>query len=209
MKTSASVLELRRSGEGSIERPRVEVFERPFTAADLAVLPSDLPSGGVRYELDDGRLISIPPHDDAHAAVASNFIAALVAQGAHRGQGKARGSVGILLWVDPDRVVGADAAFICSASLPARRTPEGYLATLPDLVVEVVSRNDTAPQVQRKVEDYLTAGVRIVWVADPRQRTVAVHRRGQPVQVLRENDTLTVEELIPGFALSVSVALAE
>src|SRR5947209_397478 len=111
--------------------------QRLFTAADLAVLPSDLPSGPVLYELHHGRLVTLPPHDDAHGAVVSNFAAAL-SQEERRGLGKARcGGTGVVLRRGPDHVFSADALFLANRSLPIRRSPEGYLETVPDLVVEV------------------------------------------------------------------------
>src|SRR5262249_48861632 len=127
-------------------RPPVEAGTRLFTAADLAELPSELPSGPVLWELDNGRLISMPPPRDLHGAAEGNLITALKVQGEQRGHGRARsGDVGIILWRNPDRVVGADAAFIANVSLPIRRSAEGYLETIPDLVVEVRSKNDTNP----------------------------------------------------------------
>ena len=47
---------------------------RLFTAADLAEMPSDLPSGTVRYELYHGRLLTLPPLDDVHGAVECNLV---------------------------------------------------------------------------------------------------------------------------------------
>jgi Uma2 family endonuclease len=57
-----------------------------FTVADLAVLPSELPSGTVRYELHHGRLITMPPPGNTHGAVEGNLITALkvLARIAHR-----------------------------------------------------------------------------------------------------------------------------
>jgi Uma2 family endonuclease len=184
--------------------PKVEPGEKLLTAADLAALPSDLPSGTVLYELDNGRLIIMPPPGDIHGAVEANVAADLKIQGERRSLGKARcGDVGIVLWRDPDRVVGADVAFIANRSLPIRQSPEGYLETIPDLVVEVLNKNDTQPKVLSKVADYLTAGVQVVWVLDPAKRTVTAHRRNQEPQVFAETDTLTVEDIIPGFQVSV------
>jgi len=48
-----------------------------YTAADLTELPSELPSGAVRYEIDNGRLISTPPPGDEHGAIEANFAFAL------------------------------------------------------------------------------------------------------------------------------------
>lgn len=178
--------------------------KRLLTAADLAALPSELPSGTVLYELDNGRLIIMPPPGDIHGAVEANFAAELKIQGERKGLGKARsGDVGVVLWRDPDRVVGADAAFVANSSLPIRRAPEGYLETIPDLVVEVRSKNDTQPEIDAKVTDYLTAGVRVVWVADPERQTVTAYRSGQQPQVFSAADELTVDDVIPGFRVSV------
>jgi Uma2 family endonuclease len=179
-------------------------FPRLLTAADLAVLPSDLPSGPVVYELNNGRLVVMPPPGDIHGAVESNIGAELKIQGERRGLGKARsGGVGVILWKNPDRVVGPDAVFVAKESLPIRTSKEGYLETIPELVVEVRSKNDTGPEISRKVQDYFKAGVRVVWVSDPGKRTVTIYRPGQKAKVLHENDVLTIPDIIPGFELSV------
>ncbi len=182
---------------------------RLLTAADLAVLPTRLPSGDVRWELDDGRLVVMPPPGDIHGAVQSNVGYELKGQGEERGLGKARTEVGIVLWRDPDKVVGADAAFIALASLPIRRTPEGYLETIPDVAAEVRSKNDTDAELELKVEDYLRAGVKIVWVIDPFSRTVTVHRRDRPPRTLTEDEILTADEVIPGFQVVVRKLLQD
>jgi Uma2 family endonuclease len=178
---------------------------RLLTVADLAVLPSELPSGTVLYELDNGRLVIMPPPGDIHGAVEAHITAELMFQGERRDLGKVRcGEVGVILWRNPDRVVGADAVFIANASLPIRRSSEGYLETIPDLVVEVRSPNDTLPEIGRKVADYFRAGVKVVWVADPEAQTVTAHRPGHPPQVFTTADVLTVPDVIPGFQMAVS-----
>jgi Uma2 family endonuclease len=177
---------------------------RLLTAADLAVFPAELPSGTVLYELDNGRLVIMPPAGDLHGAVESKLTGELLIQGERAGHGKVRcGEVGVVLWRDPDRVVGADAAFIANRSLPLRVSPEGYLETIPDLVAEVRSKNDPLPALRHKVDDYLAAGVRVVWVADPLQRTVTAYRLDREPEVFAEADNLTVEDVIPGFRMAV------
>jgi Uma2 family endonuclease len=185
-------------------------LDRLLTAADLAALPSDLPSGSVRYELDAGRLIIMPPPRDVNGSVEAKFTATFIYEGDRRGLGKTRcGEVGIVLWRDPDRVVGADVVFIANRSLPIRESPEGYLETIPDLVVEVLSKSDKQPRVLKKVEDYLIAGVHLVGVADPSRRAVTAYRRGQEPAVLTEDDRLTIGEIIPGLELPVREVFQE
>ncbi len=54
--------------------------------------------------------------------------------------------------------------------------PEGRIITAPPfLVVEVLSPDDRADELQEKIEDYLSMGVRYVWVVNPRTRRGYVH----------------------------------
>lgn len=184
------------------DRPIIENASKFFTAEDLLALPTDLPSGSVDYEIDNGRLVTMVPPGDVHGSVQGNIVTELKVQGERKGYGKARSEVGIILWRDPDRVVGADAAFIATSSLPIKRSPEGYLETKPDLVVEIRSKNDSVAYLNRKAEDYLAAGVNVVWIVDPETRTVSVQRKGGETAVYRSGDMLECE-FIEGFALAV------
>src|SRR3954452_2052330 len=120
--------------------------ERLLTVADLAILPRTLPSGDVKYELNDGRLVVMAPPGDLHARRQAKIIRYLDSEGEEMGLGEVRGEVAIILRRSPDRVVGADAAFILTKSLPVQKSPEGYLLTIPELVVEVRSKNDSRPE---------------------------------------------------------------
>ena len=82
--------------------------------------------------------------------------------------------------------------------------PEGYLETIPDLVVEVVSKNDTRNYLARKVNDYLRAGVRVVWIVDPASQTLVEHRASSEPTVHDANAVVELPELIPGFQLCVA-----
>ena len=93
-------------------RPPIEAVPRSFTAADLAEMPRELPSGPVRYELDNGRLIAISPPGHIHGQVEINIAIALRESGKKQGRCEVSGGEsGILLWRNPDRVVGADVVF--------------------------------------------------------------------------------------------------
>jgi Uma2 family endonuclease len=145
-----------------------------------------------------------------HGRVELRIASELLFQGERRGLGVAfSGEAGVVLRKEPARVVGVDAAFLTPASLPVRRSPEGYLESIPDLVVEVLSKNDSRPYVARKVADYLAAGVKVVWLADPSSRTIVEHRPAREPVVYDANDLLTVEDLIPGFRMQVADAFAE
>lgn len=192
----------------SVPAPVPDYVPRLITAADLAHLPTDLPSGSVRYELHHGRLIIMAPAGGEHGFVEGNLGAALKVQGEFKDLGKAGvGEIGVVLARDPDHVYGADALFVTNARLPIRFSPEGYLETIPELVVEVRSKNETLASLRRKAADYLNAGGVVVWVVDPINRNVVEYRAGVEPRTYLESETLTVEDVIPGFSLAVGLAL--
>lgn len=176
---------------------------RLLTIADVAALPTRLPTGDVSYELDDGRLVIMAPPGGEHGSGQAKISSELVVQGEKRKLGKAFAEVGVVLRRRPDRLVGADAAFIATNRLPHRLSPEGYLETLPDLAVEIRSKNDTWAEIRDKVAEYLAAGVLVVWVLDPARRTVAEFRAGQAEREWLATDMLTIPDVIPGFQVLV------
>ena len=101
----------------------------------------------------------MPPAGGEHGFIELNLGAALKMYGEFKGLGAAAaGEVGIILARDPDDLYGADAFFVTNARLPIRYSREGYLETIPELVVEVRSKNDTLAELGRKAADYLRAG---------------------------------------------------
>ena len=143
------------------------------------------------------------PPGHGHSRRQSRVIFVLTAEAEEKGLGEVCGESGIVLRRNPDRVVGCDAAFILAASLPAHVSPEGYLETIPELVVEVRSKNDTNAEIVAKAEEYFRAGVRVVWGIDPAARTVADRRPDSSVRLFRETDALTCD-LLPGFSVPVA-----
>ena len=111
---------------------------------------------------------------------------------------------GFILERDPDTVRGPDASFVSQDRVPPEGEPEGYWPFAPDLAVEVISPNDLYREIEQKVEEYLKAGVRLVWIVNPGTRTVTVHRPPSAVHILRVDDRLTGEDVIPGFEAAVS-----
>jgi Uma2 family endonuclease len=78
---------------------------------------------------------------------------------------------------------------------------------MPDLAVEIRDRVDTDALLSRRVSDFLTAGVRVVWLVEPEAGRVTEFRQDQPDRVYVETDSLTIDDVIPGFSLPVRDAL--
>ena len=170
-------------------------------------MPTSLPGGDVKYELDDGVLVVMAPPGGDHGRKQNKVCTLLTNEAESKGLGHAYGEVGIVVRRGPDRVPGADAAFLTTDQLPARYSREGYLETIPKLIVDIRSKNDTLPELESKVAEYLAAGAVEVWVLDPDAKMTAKHTAAG-VAMLSVEETLT-SELLPGFRVAVARFFAQ
>jgi Uma2 family endonuclease len=170
-----------------------------MTAEELMELPDD----SNQYELDEGRLIVMPPSAFRSSQVASRLGARLGTfildndLGIFAGEGG-----GLKLTSNPDTVRAPDFSFVRRDRVVD--TGRGYFPGAPDLAVEVLSPSDRYAAVARKVRQYLATGVRLVWVIDPEERTVTIHRANGDVEILGEDGVLDGEDVVPGFRLPLS-----
>jgi len=80
---------------------------------------------------------------------------------------------------------------------------------VPDLAVEVVSPKDSYSKVNTKIEMYLSDGVRLLWIVDPQNKTIAVYESGNNIpKTLRDGDTLSGGLVLPEFVLDVGAIFA-
>ena len=105
---------------------------------------------------------------------------------------------------DPRQVRKPDVSFVAAARLPAGGLPRGNLTFAPDLAVEVISPTDKYEDVEQKVADYRSAGVRLIWVVNPATRSVLIRRLDRTCAELDAAGTLDGEDVVPGFACRVA-----
>ena len=99
---------------------------------------------------------------------------------------------------------GPDASWVSPERL-AQLDPEQYRTgqICPDFVVEIRSRNDSLMYLRRKMTEYIDHGARLGWLIDPFNRRVSIYRPGPEPQVLEDPETLTGEDVMPGFEFRV------
>ena len=188
----------------SILDPILQPAPRLFTAADLAAMPDELPSGPVNFELEDGSFVPMSPTGRRHGNLQSRISKTLQVQGEDKGFGHAYSETGVILSKGPDSVAGPDAMFLTNRSMPIRESSEGYLESIPELVVEIRSKNDSAPYLKRKVAKYLKIGVQRIWIVDPQAKTVTEHVAAAEPKTLVATDTLQCDDIMPGFRLPLA-----
>ena len=98
-----------------------------------------------------------------------------------------------------------DVAFVSFGRFPESGeddTSRWHIA--PDLAVEVISPTDDYEDVQEKITEYFTFGVKQVWIISPESKTLTVYFSRTSVKILTETDELTDEEVLSGFRLNLS-----
>lgn len=173
---------------------------RLVTADELLRMPDD----GYKYELVEGRVIRMPPPGTRHGVLSMRLGSALCQYVDERGLGAVSSESGYKLRRDPDTVRGPDVSFIRADRISKNGIPAGYWQGPPDLVVEVLSPDDRPKHVAAKIEEYLRVGVRLVWVVDPDDRTVTVHRPHAPAVTLTVDDDLSGGDVVEGFTFPLS-----
>lgn len=156
-------------------------------------------------DLIAGRIVPLSPTGDEHGSVELNVASALRAFVRARKLGYVRvGEVGVVTGRRPDTVRGADVLYISNERYARRKRRTGYLDVAPELIAEVLSPSDRPGELSLKLAEYFGAGVVVVWVLDPAAHTVRVHGTASQFVELREGDTLTAEDILPGFAVPVA-----
>ena len=152
-----------------------------LTAEDLAAMPDD---GCYRYELVRGDLRESMPSNERH------------------------GESGYILERSSDTVRSSDVAFISRLrQRPAGRV-RGFREATPDLIVEVISPDDTVREIAEKTAEWLAAGAQLVWNVYPDREAVEAFWGDGRKLTYTAADMIDAEPVLPGFAVPVAELFA-
>lgn len=169
--------------------------ETLYTPDDLLRLPES-----VQFELVDGQLVERNMSQES-SWIAGELLRLLANHCAATAVGWAfPADAGYQCFPgDPLKVRKPDASFVRAETIGRFGMPAGYARYAPDLAIEVVSPNDTIEALSEKIEEYFSAGVRLVWVVDPLARKVSVYRPDGRGVIYSAEDELDGEGVVPGF----------
>lgn len=165
------------------------------------------PADSWRYELIRGRLVRMPMNGGGHSLIAIKLTVAFVAQCGHLGYGLGA-DTGFIVQLSGEattRRMSPDACYVRKERAPDHDDLRAWFApwhVAPDIVAEVVSTHDKEKGVTQKAQDWLAAGVKLVWVVWPMRRRIEVWQPGDqaPSQTLGMADMLSGGAVAP-FAL--------
>ncbi len=104
----------------------------------------------------------------------------------------------------PDNVRKPDVSFLSYACMPGGRLPRDPACPIPpDLAAELLSPGNTAAEIELKLKQYFTAGVKLVWVIEPELKTARAFTALDCYETIPTSGKLQGGEVLPGFALSL------
>jgi Uma2 family endonuclease len=183
-----------------------DVLDKPKTSDDLFALP---PSKKVdrwlfRGELRESKVTKRnPSHSGAVMALGGIIRNWALADPSSRG--KVYGAeVYFRIRTDPETNVGIDVALASPEQVAATKKKASYIDGPPVLAVEVLSPFDKQRDIDEGIEEYLSCGVRVVWIVDPFDDTVTVYRPGHEPVLFNRTQELAGDPELPGFRCRVA-----
>ena len=173
---------------------------RTYTPDDLLQMPDE-----GRFELVDGKLVE--RNMGAESSLIGLLLMSRIASFVNaKSLGFAFSSdCGYQIFPNRPKLVRyPDGSFVRAGRLPNNVVPKGHMRVVPDMLLEGVSPNDLAEEVQEKLEDYQGVHVPLIWVVYPNLRSVYVYRDGKPVERLVFDGTLIGDDVLPGFTCQVA-----
>jgi Uma2 family endonuclease len=173
--------------------------EKTMTADEYFALGDIGPS-----VLIQGELILMSPAGYDHGWIACNIAGALRNFVKAKKLGRvSTAEAGFFISRNPDTVRAPDVAFVRAERIPPGGQKK-FFDGAPDLAVEVLSPDDRTSEVNAKIYDWLRTGCARVWIVDPQNKSVTVYRNPNQATVFALEETLTDDDLLPGFALPVA-----
>ncbi len=177
---------------------------KPYSAAEFAEIAAQYPD--LRFELTkEGELVIMPP---TFTKTGMQNFKLIVRFG---------------IWSEANATgFGADSSTVFTLPNGAKRSPDlswveasrwnalteddrkEFSRVCPDFVVELRSSSDRLSAVQKKMHEYRENGARLGWLIDPISRRVEVYRPGQEVEILNAPASLSGEDVLPGFTLTLA-----
>ena len=174
-----------------------------LTVADLEQLQGILCEAHLDYQLElvDGKIIIMGPSDIVSSEIGLEFGSLLRNWVKPRKLGRVFESSGGFI-LPNSNVTAPDVSFVTADRL--KQSKRYFAELVPDLVVEIKSQSDRLKPLREKIQSFIKSGAKVGILIDPDKRTVTIYTpKAQPV-VLRDGDTISIPQLLPGWEIAVT-----
>jgi len=146
--------------------------KKVYSYEDIDKLPEGF------YEIIDGEVINLAPTGFEHGSLELSIGMFLNKHLKDKGY-IAVGEVGILIHKNPLRIRGADIVYISKDKAPEK--PTGILELPPNLIIEILSPNNTISEIEEKIEDYFKIGTERLIIINPAHKKIYIYQNGKNI----------------------------
>ncbi|HLQ45131.1 MAG TPA: Uma2 family endonuclease [Planctomycetaceae bacterium] len=187
---------------GGIPVSRIHLHPQPGTATIRDLERLDGKTLGT-CELIDG--VIVEKQMGWYESLVASVLIQILGQHVHIHRlGIVLGSDGVLR-LFPQQARAPDVCFVSKRRLhqykPSRSKPIPVL--IPDLAVEVLSKSKTPKEIELKLNQYFTSGVRLAWVIDPKHRSAVIHSSLTRRSTIELDGVLDGGKVVPGFRITL------
>jgi Uma2 family endonuclease len=159
-----------------------------------------LPEGDVNYEFVDGHAVPKVSPKYFHSTLQTALL--LLIRAWCKGKGRVGAEWAILLKRQgKDWAPVPDLTYISYERLPKSWKRNEACPALPELIIEIISPDQTMKEFEDKATDYLAVDVSRVWVVDPEAISIRVFLPDGLNQVYTDTTSI-VDALLPGLELT-------
>ena len=174
-----------------------------LTVADLEQLQGILCEAHLDYQLElvEGKVIIRGPSDIVSSEIGAEFGRLLGNWVKPRKLGRVFESSGGFILPNSD-LRAPDVSFVTASRL--KQSKRYFAELVPDLVVEIKSQSDRLKPLREKIQSFIELGAKVGILIDPDKRTVTIYTPTAEPVVLRDSDTISIPELLPGWEIAVT-----
>ena len=170
---------------------------------DAEYIPEILP---YRYEVIDGQIVEKPPMSDLSNTIANRLLIHMGSYTFQENLGETLMEALVKLPAPVNRNRRPDVCYISYDRWPQEKLVDDRnngRDVVPDLAVEVISPSDFGEDLQEKLVEYFSVGVRQVWLIFPRARLLYIYDSITSVRGFSEADVVEVGTILPGYRFTL------
>lgn len=174
--------------QGKTKRPiSIEVFYRQYANRE----------DGYCYEWNNGLVEKTPrlSMNRSQLSIADKLTRLFAQTNAYKKQEALAWEVAMFL-PSANRIRVADLAYLTAQQLKEK---EDLYPSISSFVIEIISKNDKADDIQLKLDQYFTNGVKTVWQIYPNQKTVHIYTSPFDVQICHGDMLCSASPALPDF----------
>jgi len=159
------------------------------------------PNDGFKYEWNDGELIKFTGMNKQQVKIYDILLDLFIDKG-YKKTGTFVAEYDVML--SGIQMRRPDIAYLTKEQI---KSADKGTDEIPAFTIEIISGNDNINKVEAKISEYYKAGVKVVWLILPEEKSVHIYTSRRDVKICIENDICSAAPVLSEFEIGVDVLL--